>query len=51
MYKDVPIRYIITWNNTKVKLKSRDSAVGKKIVIDGQQRITVLLTPYSEFSH
>ncbi|MBS1006401.1 DUF262 domain-containing protein [Levilactobacillus brevis] len=42
LYKGFPIGYLITWNNTTVKLKDGTSAVGKKIIIDGQQRITAL---------
>lgn len=47
LYKGFPIGYIITWNNTKVKLKNGESAVGKKIIIDGQQRITALRAAFS----
>ncbi|MGF2405294.1 DUF262 domain-containing protein, partial [Lentilactobacillus otakiensis] len=42
LYRGFPIGYLITWNNTTVKLKGGGSAVGKKIIIDGQQRITAL---------
>lgn len=47
LYKGFPIGYIITWNNTKVKLKNGESAMGKKIIIDGQQRITALRAAFS----
>ena len=42
LYKGFPVGYIIVWQNPKVKLKDGTSASGKKILIDGQQRITAL---------
>lgn len=42
LYNGFPIGYIITWQNPNVKLKDGNSSVGKKILIDGQQRITAL---------
>ncbi len=42
LYKGFPIGYIIVWQNPKVKLKDGSTAVGKKILIDGQQRITAM---------
>ncbi len=42
LYKGYPIGYIIIWKNPDVKLKDGTLSVGKKIVIDGQQRITAL---------
>jgi len=42
LYKGFPVGYIITWKNTDVKLKDGTLSAGKKILIDGQQRITAL---------
>ena len=42
LYKGYPVGYIITWRNPDVKLKDGTLSAGKKIVIDGQQRITSL---------
>jgi hypothetical protein len=42
LYKGFPIGYIIVWQNPKVKLKDGTTAIGKKVLIDGQQRITAM---------
>lgn len=42
LYQGYPVGYIITWQNPDVKLKDGTTSVGKKILIDGQQRITAL---------
>jgi len=42
LYNGFPVGYIITWRNPDVKLKNGELAQGKKILIDGQQRITAL---------
>ena len=42
LYNGYPIGYIITWQSPNVKLKDGSSSMGKKILIDGQQRITAL---------
>ena len=42
LYKGYPVGYIIIWKNPDVKLKDGSLSSGKKIVIDGQQRITAL---------
>lgn len=42
LYKGFPVGYIIIWQNPKVKLKDGTTALGKKVLIDGQQRITAL---------
>lgn len=44
LYNGYPIGYLIIWHNETVKLKDGSSAVGKKILIDGQQRVTALMT-------
>jgi hypothetical protein len=42
LYKGYPIGYVITWQNPDVRLKDGKLSAGKKILIDGQQRITAL---------
>ena len=42
LYRGYPVGYIITWRSNDVKLKNGEVAGGKKILIDGQQRITAL---------
>jgi len=44
LYKGYPIGYLIAWKNHDVRLKTGESSTGKKILIDGQQRITALMT-------
>lgn len=42
LYQGYPIGYIIAWRNPNIKLKDGSLSEGKKILIDGQQRITAL---------
>lgn len=42
LYSGYPIGYIVTWQNPDVKLKDGTTSTGKKILIDGQQRVTAL---------
>ena len=44
LYKGYPTGYLILWKNPSVKLKDGTLSSGKKILIDGQQRITALMT-------
>lgn len=44
LYKGFPTGYIILWKNPNVKLKDGTLSSGKKVVIDGQQRITAMMT-------
>lgn len=44
LYKGYPTGYIILWNNPTVKLKDGTVSAGRKSLIDGQQRITALMT-------
>ena len=44
LYNGYPTGYLIIWQNPDVKLKNGESSVGKKILIDGQQRVTALMT-------
>lgn len=47
LYSGYPTGYLIIWQNPDVKLKDGGSAVGKKVLIDGQQRVTALMTAIS----
>ena len=40
LYKGFPVGYIIIWRSPDVRTKSGQTAEGRKILIDGQQRIT-----------
>ncbi|MFA4996400.1 MAG: DUF262 domain-containing protein [Patescibacteria group bacterium] len=42
LYKGFPVGYIIAWKNPDVRLKDGTISSGKKVLIDGQQRITAL---------
>jgi hypothetical protein len=44
LYNGYPTGYLIIWQNPNVKLKSGKESIGKKILIDGQQRVTALMT-------
>ena len=43
LYNGYPVGYLIGWRNINVKLKDGTTADGKKILIDGQQRVTALM--------
>lgn len=43
LYSGYPIGYLITWRNPDVRLKDGTKSEGKKILIDGQQRVTALM--------
>lgn len=43
LYRGYPIGYLIVWRNPSVKLKDGSTSAGKRILIDGQQRITALM--------
>ena len=42
LYQGYPVGYIIAWRNPNVKLKDGSLSEGKKVLIDGQQRVTAL---------
>ncbi|MGI0056026.1 MAG: DUF262 domain-containing protein, partial [Nitrosarchaeum sp.] len=42
LYRGFPIGYLIAWQDPTMKLKDGSSSKGKKILIDGQQRVTAL---------
>lgn len=43
LYQGYPVGYLIAWRNPTVKLKDGSASVGKRILIDGQQRVTALM--------
>ncbi len=43
LYRGYPVGYLIAWRNPTVKLKDGTPAAGKRILIDGQQRVTALM--------
>lgn len=44
LYNGYPTGYLIIWQNPTVRLKDGREAGGTKILIDGQQRVTALMT-------
>lgn len=44
LYRGYPTGYIITWKNPDIKTKDGELSRGRNILIDGQQRITALMT-------
>lgn len=47
LYKGYPTGYLIIWKNPNIKLKDGSISAGKRILIDGQQRVTALMTAVS----
>ena len=47
LYNGYPTGYLIIWKNPDIKTKQGGSSEGKKILIDGQQRITALMAAIS----
>lgn len=43
LYWGYPVGYIIAWQNPDVRLKDGTTSSGKRVLIDGQQRVTALL--------
>src|SRR4051794_26860023 len=43
LYRGYPVGYLIAWRNPTVKLKDGSPSAGKRILIDGQQRVTALM--------
>src|SRR5678815_1162826 len=43
LYQGYPVGYLITWRNPTVRLKDGTASAGKRILIDGQQRVTALM--------
>src|SRR5947209_13210978 len=43
LYEGFPVGYLISWRNPNVRLKDGTTSAGKRILIDGQQRVTALM--------
>ena len=43
LYQGYPVGYLIAWRNPSVRLKDGSKSSGKRILIDGQQRVTALM--------
>jgi hypothetical protein len=43
LYRGYPVGYLIAWRNPTVRLKDGSTSAGKRILIDGQQRVTALM--------
>ncbi|MGL5254661.1 MAG: DUF262 domain-containing protein [Brevinema sp.] len=50
LYNGYPTGYLIIWRNPNVRLKDGKNAEGKRILIDGQQRVAALMTAVVGFS-
>lgn len=42
LYRGFPVGYVIAWRNPNIRLKDGTLSEGRKILIDGQQRVTAL---------
>ena len=42
LYQGYPVGYLIAWQNPNVRLKDGSRSTGKRILIDGQQRLTAM---------
>jgi hypothetical protein len=43
LYQGFPVGYLIAWRNPTIRLKDGTFSAGKRILIDGQQRVTALM--------
>ena len=43
LYRGYPVGYLIAWRNPTVRLKDGTLSAGKRILIDGQKRVTALM--------
>ena len=43
LYQGYPVGYLIAWRNPSIRLKDGSTSAGKRILIDGQQRVTALM--------
>jgi len=44
LYNGYPIGFLISWKDPSIRLKDGSKSEGKRILIDGQQRVTALIT-------
>lgn len=43
LYRGYPVGYLVAWQNPDVRLKDGTLSKGRRVLIDGQQRVTALL--------
>ena len=43
LYQGFPVGYLIAWKNPRIRLKDGSLSAGRRILIDGQQRVTALM--------
>lgn len=43
LYQGYPVGYLIAWRNPSIRLKDGSTSSGKRILIDGQQRVSALM--------
>lgn len=43
LFQGFPVGYLIAWRNPNIRLKDGTFSSGKRILIDGQQRVTALM--------
>lgn len=43
LYQGYPVGYLIVWRNPTIRMKDGTFSAGKRILIDGQQRVTALM--------
>ena len=48
LYKGLPIGYFVTWKDADTRLQEGGVSIGKKILIDGQQRVKALMSSLLE---
>jgi uncharacterized protein with ParB-like and HNH nuclease domain len=44
LYQGYPVGYLIAWRNPTVRLKDGTPSASRRILIDGQQRVTALMS-------
>ena len=47
LYNGYPVGYLIAWRNPDVRLKDGTQSTGKRILIDGQQRVMALFCRFA----
>ncbi len=48
LYQGFPVGYLIAWKNPRIRLKDGSLSAGRRILIDGQQRVTALMASLLE---
>lgn len=44
LYRGFPVGFLIAWRNPNIRLRDGSRSAGKRLLIDGQQRVTALMT-------